>query len=112
MGKTALAIAVGRQLSLTDDVTSGGVRASGGVWLARLETAVTADDVVDALVAALNVGGEAALFERLRASTALVILDNCEHVLDAAADLAIRLLDAAPAIRDPVHQPDGARRRR
>ncbi len=99
VGKTALAIGVGRQLSLTDDVTSGGVRASGGVWLARLETAVTAHDVVDALVAALNVGGEAALFERLRASTALVILDNCEHVLDAAADLATRLLDAAPAIR-------------
>ena len=96
VGKTALAIAVGRQLSLTDER-----QASGGVWrlAARLETAVTAHDVVDALVAALNVGGEAALFERLRASTALVILDNCEQVLDAAADLAMRLLDAAPAIR-------------
>ena len=99
VGKTALAIAIGRQLSVTDDVTSGGVRASGGAWLARLETAVTAHDVIDTLVAALNVGGEAALFERLRASTALVILDNCEHVLDAAADLAVRLLDAAPALR-------------
>ena len=41
-------------------------------------------------------GGEAALFERLRASAAVVILDNCEHVVDAVADLAVRLLDACP----------------
>ena len=93
VGKTAVAIAVGRRLSSSDGV------APGGVWLARLETAATPDDVVDTLVAALNVGGEAALFERLKSSTALVILDNCEHVIDAAADLAVRLLDAAPGVR-------------
>jgi predicted ATPase/DNA-binding SARP family transcriptional activator len=93
VGKTALAIATGRRLSASDGVESG------GVWLARLETAATADDVVDTLVAALNVGGEAALFERLRSSPALVILDNCEHVIDAAAALAVRLLDAAPDLR-------------
>ena len=29
----------------------------------------------------------------------MVILDNCEHVVDAAADLAVRLLDAAPGLR-------------
>ena len=40
------------------------------------------------LVAALQLpGGEAALFERLRDSSAVVILDNCEHVVDAAAEL-------------------------
>ena len=93
VGKTAVAIAVGRRLSSSDGV------APGGVWLARLETAATPDDVVDTLVAALNVGGEAALFERLKSSTAVVILDNCEHVIDAAADLAVRLLDAAPGVR-------------
>ena len=31
-----------------------------------------------------------------RRSDAVVILDNCEHVVDAAATLAVRLLDAAP----------------
>ena len=52
------------------------------------------------MIAALNVtGGEAALFERLKGSAALVILDNCEHVIDAAAALAVRLLDAAPGLR-------------
>ena len=53
------------------------------------------------MIAALRVtGGEAALLERLRAAApAVVILDNCEHVVDAAAALAVRLLDAAPGLR-------------
>ena len=90
IGKTAVAIATGRRLS----------EAPGGVWLARLEAATTADDVLDTLIAALNVtGGEAALFERLKGAAAVVILDNCEHVVDAAAALAVRLLDAAPGLR-------------
>ena len=54
----------------------------------------------DTVIAALDVtGGEAALRERLRRSAAVLILDNCEHVLDAAAALAERLLDAAPELR-------------
>jgi len=94
IGKTAVAIAVGRKLA------SSPAAASGGIWLARLETAVTAHDVIDMVIAALNVpGGEAALVERLKGSTAVLILDNCEHVIDAAADLVVRLLDAAPGLR-------------
>jgi predicted ATPase len=94
VGKTAVAIAAGLRLARSD---GGG---AGGVWLARLETAATADDVIDAVIAAVNVpGGEAALFERLKNNTAVVILDNCEHVLDAAATLAVRLLDAAAGLR-------------
>jgi predicted ATPase/DNA-binding SARP family transcriptional activator len=87
VGKTAVAIATGRTLP-------------GDVWLARLEAATTADDVLDTLIAALDVtGGEPALLERLKGGAAVVILDNCEHVVDAAAALAVRLLDAAPALR-------------
>ena len=83
------------------------------MWLARLETATTADDVLDTLIAALNVtGGEAALFERLKSDAAVVILDNCEHVVDAAAALAVRLLDAAPALRILCTSQVAARRRR
>ncbi|MEA2143435.1 MAG: hypothetical protein QOI64_1865 [Solirubrobacteraceae bacterium] len=89
IGKTAVAIAVGRRLT-----------AAGGIWLARLEAANTADEVLDTLIAALNVtGGEAALLERLKGSASVVILDNCEHVVDVAAALAVRLLDAAPGLR-------------
>ena len=90
IGKTAVAIAVGRRLASSTD----------GVWLARLETAITADDVVDVLVSAVGgPGGEEALLERFKSTAAVVILDNCEHVLDAAAALAVRLLDTAPALR-------------
>ena len=43
----------------------------GSVWLARLEAATTADEVLDVVIAALNVtGGEAALLERLRGAAA------------------------------------------
>ena len=93
VGKTAVAISVGRRLGSSDGV------APGGVWLARLEAATSADDVVDALVAALDVSGEAALFARLKRGAAVVILDNCEQIIDAAAALAVRLLDAAPGVR-------------
>jgi predicted ATPase/DNA-binding SARP family transcriptional activator len=94
IGKTAVAIATGRGLA------GDGQVAPGGIWLARLETASSADDVLDTLIAALNVtGGEAALFERLKGAASIVILDNCEHVVDAAAALAGRLLDAAPGLR-------------
>jgi predicted ATPase/DNA-binding SARP family transcriptional activator len=87
VGKTALAIATGRVLDAP-------------VWLVRLESATTADEVLDTVIAALEVpGGEAALLERLRRARAVLILDNCEHVLDAAAALAERLLDAAPGLR-------------
>jgi len=93
IGKTATAIAVGRRLGASNELRSG------GVWLARLETATTATEVIDTLIAALNVpGSEDALFERLKGAVALVILDNCEHVLDAAASLTVRLLDAAPGL--------------
>jgi predicted ATPase/DNA-binding SARP family transcriptional activator len=90
IGKTAVAIATGRTPT----------RPAGGVWLVRLEAATTADEVLDALIAALNVtGGEAALYERLKGAGAMLILDNCEHVIDAAAALAVSLLDAAPGLR-------------
>ena len=94
IGKTAVAVAVGRAL------TASTVVGTDGVWLARLESAVTPDQVLDVLVGAVDgPGGESALFERLKGTSALVILDNCEHVIDAATALAVRLLDAAPGLR-------------
>ena len=97
VGKTAVAIAVGRRLGLS---TEGAADLKGGIWLARLEAATTPNDVVDVLVSAVDgPGSEEALLERLKSTSTLVILDNCEHVLDAAAALAVRLLDAAPGLR-------------
>ena len=107
VGKTALAIAAGRALSarrrrrrrrrVAGPTRERGDRRRGGRHVGRGARASS---------------GEAALFERLKSSAALVILDNCEHVIDAAAALAVRLLDAAPGLADPVHQPGPPRRRR
>jgi predicted ATPase/DNA-binding SARP family transcriptional activator/tetratricopeptide (TPR) repeat protein len=89
IGKTALALAVAHAST-----------APGGVWLARLETTTTSDEVIDSVIAALGVtGGVGALHERLRSADTEVVLDNAEHVLDAVADLVQRLLDAAPGTR-------------
>jgi predicted ATPase/DNA-binding SARP family transcriptional activator len=90
VGKTAVAIAVGRLASKSN---------SSGAWLVRLEEAKTAAEVHDTLLAAMKVsGGQTALFERLRTTDALIILDNCEHVLDAAIEV-VSLLLAAPGVR-------------
>ena len=42
----------------------------------------------------------------------LVVLDNCEHVIEAAADLADRLARHVSEAHDPGHQPGAARRAR
>ena len=107
IGKTAVAIATGRRLAESD----GG--APGGVWLARLETATTADDVLDTVIAALHVtGGEAALLERLKASAAVrdprQLRARARRCRGARGPPARR----RPGATDPVHQPGPARRRR
>jgi predicted ATPase/DNA-binding SARP family transcriptional activator len=94
VGKTAVALAVGRGLFSSSPL------AADGIWLARLESANTADHVIDVLVSAVDgPSGESALFESFKDASAVVILDNCEHVIDAAAALVVRLLDAAPGLR-------------
>jgi predicted ATPase len=42
---------------------------------------------------------DAEIIERLRAWQALIVLDNCEHLVEAAAGLVERVLQAAPAVR-------------
>jgi predicted ATPase/DNA-binding SARP family transcriptional activator len=92
IGKTALAIEVGRRLLESDP--------QEGVWLIRLDEASSANEATDAVIAALGVtGGDDALIERLRLGRTTLILDNCEHLVDAAAALAGRLLDAALGVR-------------
>jgi predicted ATPase/DNA-binding SARP family transcriptional activator len=89
VGKTAAATAVAKTL-----------HPPGGAWLVRLETATRSEEVVDAVIAALGViGGADALVERVRRDAAVIVLDNCEHVVDAAAALVEQLLDAGPELR-------------
>ena len=95
-GKTRLALRAGAQVA---------DRYPDGVWLIELAP-VTSPDLVTAVAAsALSVREEPgqALAEsvaaQLRDAEALLIVDNCEHVLDAAGELIARLLRACPALR-------------
>ena len=87
VGKTRLAIEVARQAAAPD-----------GVWLVRLDAADAHDDLAQAVAETLHLPGERMLLERLAGTECLLVLDNCEHVVGPAADLASLLLDAAPRL--------------
>ena len=73
-----------------------------GAWLVELATLRDAHLVPQAVASALGVkeaGGRPvveALADHLREREVLVILDNCEHLLQSCAELARQLLQAAP----------------
>ncbi|MFI5943291.1 AfsR/SARP family transcriptional regulator [Streptomyces uncialis] len=58
-------------------------------------------DVAEQLSAALGIReeGPAGLEDALRSRRLLLLLDNCEHVIDSAADVIRRVLGAAPGLR-------------
>jgi predicted ATPase len=78
---------------------------SDGVWLAELAGIAEAELVPSVVMAALGVrqSGEVAVLEalgyRLRSAELLLVLDNCEHLVDACAGLAVALLGGAPGLR-------------
>jgi non-specific serine/threonine protein kinase len=75
-----------------------------GVWLVELATLTDRTRVVQAVAAAFGVREElqrplrATLVDALRARTLLLLLDNCEHLLDSCAQLATTLLSACPRL--------------
>jgi predicted ATPase/DNA-binding CsgD family transcriptional regulator len=75
-----------------------------GVWLCDLAPLAVPDLVADALAQALDVKQPAsnrldAVRERLRDRSALLVLDNCEHVLTSAAEMVRDLLAACHGVR-------------
>ena len=86
-----------------------GTRVTGwfpdGVWLAELAGIADPGLVAAQVMQALGVRqqGDVPVLEaltcRLRSAELLLILDNCEHLLDACAQLAGALLRAAPGLR-------------
>ncbi|WP_214401048.1 ATP-binding protein [Pseudonocardia lacus] len=91
-GKTRLALELARS------------RGSDPVWFVDLS--LLQDDRLVAASAARAVGAATATAEdphdavvrRIGATAGLLVLDNCEHVIDAAAGLAKRLRDGCPAL--------------
>ena len=76
-----------------------------GVWLAELAGIAEPELVPSVVMAALGVrqSGEVAVMEalryRLRSAELLLVLDNCEHLVDACAGLAAALLGSCPGLR-------------
>ena len=95
VGKTRLMVEIGHHLRAA--------RPERPVVLVELASA-TAESAVDEVAAALAIDGrpDVGLGERLAAVLAdlevVLLLDNCEHVLDPVAELVERLLAACPNV--------------
>src|ERR1700737_3821286 len=96
VGKTRLAVRLAEEMrSEFDD----------GVWLVELEEGGDPALVVHAVAATLGLHDQSAqpllevLVGYLTERRLLLILDNCEHLLDACAALALRLLQSCPDVR-------------
>jgi predicted ATPase/DNA-binding XRE family transcriptional regulator len=76
-----------------------------GVWLVELAPLTDAMAVPRAVAAALGIGEDSdehpvtRLQGTVRSRALLLVLDNCEHLLDACAGLADALLRAGPRVR-------------
>ncbi len=72
-----------------------------GVWFVELAPVADAAGIERAVASALGVGattdiGRAGLVNYLRGRRLVLVLDNCEHVLDDAADFVTAVIGAAP----------------
>ncbi len=96
VGKTRLAIRIGTDLRR-------GFR--DGAWLVELAEVRDPALVGNATLAALDLRDQAAtepralLLSYLRDKELLLVVDNCEHLLEAAALLVTDVLEAAPGVR-------------
>ena len=77
---------------------------SGGSWLVRLADVSPGDALTRGVAEALHaeeLSGDAPadLVRALAGRAGLVVLDNCEHLTDAVAELALALLNGCPGLR-------------
>ena len=95
-GKTRLALRVASGLA---------ERYPGGVWLAELAALSDPEIVPQAVAGAIGVRDEsrsdlaALIAEHLSGAETLLVLDNCEHVVEACASFVDALLRACPGLR-------------
>src|SRR5204863_6927205 len=112
MGKTRLALAVAERQLRSE-------RFADGAFFVALAPVGAPEHIIttlaDALAFPLATGGPQTrtprqqVLDYLRAKQLLLVLDNCEHLLDGVRDLATALLAAAPELRllatsrEPLH---------
>jgi hypothetical protein len=96
VGKTRVAIEIGH--TQIDDYEDG-------VWLAELAPVSDPEQVPGAIARTMGIdlaAGQdpvASLVDRLRLRRCLILLDNCEHVIDAVAGLVERVLDTSAGVK-------------
>ena len=104
MGKTRLALEVAqRHLA----------KFPAGVWLTQLAPIARAEGVPSAVAAALDLKPERSvtdtIIDGLQLRVLLLVIDNCEHVLDGVAELVGKILERCPEAkvlatsREPLH---------
>ncbi len=93
-GKSRLALALAE--TVRDDFI-------GGAWWADLSSTEEPDRVAQAAAAALlpgmSITDPIAAISRLLSGSSLLVLDNCEQVVDSSSTVVIDLLARAPALR-------------
>ena len=96
IGKTRLALQVGEKLLKSY---------THGVWFVTLDTISNPSLIPQKILSIFNIREVAGylivetLINFLRKKKTLLILDNCEHLLEACAELAINLLQNCPNLR-------------
>ena len=95
IGKTTVALSVGHGLL---------ANLSGAVFLVDLSTASDKEHVFGAIASAIGLdprsaGRSDALLDFLGPQRALIILDNCEHLIADVAEVADSILQGAPDVR-------------
>ncbi len=77
---------------------------AGGVWWVELVALSEAQMILPAIAQTLGVHGTSqpplkSILERLRSHKSLLVLDNCEHLIDGCAETAIQLLKSLPELQ-------------
>jgi predicted ATPase/DNA-binding SARP family transcriptional activator len=121
-GKTRLATEVAAQVAAgapdgpeAGDGVGAGELAPDGIWMAELASVTEDADVPQAVLGALGLreartmldgtqriatrDAQTRLLDGLADARALLVLDNCEHLIDACAHLADTLLAHSPGLR-------------
>ena len=102
VGKTRLALEVAAVLA--DEFPDG-------VWVFELASVADSAAVPDAVAAVLGITQQPGMTmgesvaATLEGRVRLLVFDNCEHVVDAAADLIDLILSRSATVKHPVHKP-------
>jgi hypothetical protein len=102
IGKTRLALALSERVTHLFD---------GRVWFVTVATLAEPHLVPQAVASALGVGDASdralldAIVDTIGSSRGLLVLDNCEHLVDSCAGVAELLLRNCPPTAHPGHNP-------